>query len=372
MVIEIIKCPKYHNRKAIIRLLNNLKWKPKSNSTILIKPNLCAIRPKNVCEITDAILVEALCGYLAELNCNVLIGETNNLGPLDKKHSYEDIITNSGYAYLERLVNVSIVDLEKGPTVSKKIDGINLKIPKIVFEVDYYINFAKLKTHFVTGVSLCTKNQMGIVPQVERMRYHREGINKNISALAKALQPDLCIIDGIVGMEGKGPHWGKDKHSSLLIAGTDMAEIDAVTCKIIGIGPESVEHLEEINISKHESLMKEYCTPFKPSEKVTFQWGKISVYLQNGNPCNCCGRAVESLKRVRKPSLLFKLLYRYFFKKTVIIIGRINPKLVDIDLSDADVFCIGHCTTKFAKKNKFKYIDNCPPSRKEVINLILK
>ena len=244
MTISVVSCKKREIKKKISELINFVGWEPKKNSTVLLKPNLCAIKPKNESEITEPLIIEAIINFLKGFNCKIIIAETNNLGPSDKSYTFDDIIRNSGYRRFEKYENVTIVDLEKGPIIKKKIRGVTLEIPDLMNSVDHYINIAKIKTHFVTEVSLCLKNQMGIVPEPERMRYHREDLDKNIAYLSTVLKPDLCIVDGIVGMEGKGPHWGKSKKSNILIAGTNIVETDSITSALIGIDPSTVKHLK--------------------------------------------------------------------------------------------------------------------------------
>jgi hypothetical protein len=51
---------------------------------------------------------------------------------------------------------------------------------------------------------------------------------------------DLTIVDGVIGMEGQGPHVGKPVEMNLIIAGVDTVAVDAVTAYIMGFEPEEV------------------------------------------------------------------------------------------------------------------------------------
>jgi uncharacterized protein (DUF362 family) len=379
MTISLQHCKKGEEKENLKLLLNKINFKPKINSTVLIKPNLCAIKPKDESEITNPKLIEALIDYLRIYGCKILIAETNNLGPRDKKYTFNNIINNSGYKYLNNLKGVNFIDLEKGQIIKKKVIDKILKVPKIIYEVDYYINFAKLKTHFISEVSLCLKNQMGIVPESERMRYHRENLNMNIAYLSTILKPDLCLIDGIIGMEGKGPHWGKKKRCNLLIAGTNNVEIDSFAVALINQNPDKVKHLKlskDLSSGKYYSkkyvdLINKYKIDFEPASEVTFQYGNFYIYLDKGKPCNCCGRTVEYLlkKSYKNPIVFMKVLYYYLFKKTTIIIGKVNDKKFNIsDKNLKKVYCIGKCTKNLAQKHKFNNLDKCPPSLEEAMD----
>ena len=53
----------------------------------------------------------------------------------------------------------------------------------------------------------------------------------------------FAIVDGIVGMEGNGPIQGTPKHAGVLVAGSDVAAVDATCCRIMGIDPAKIEYL---------------------------------------------------------------------------------------------------------------------------------
>jgi len=50
-------------------------------------------------------------------------------------------------------------------------------------------------------------------------------------------------VDGIVGMEGNGPIQGTPKQAGVLVAGSDVAAVDATCCRIMGIDPKKIEYL---------------------------------------------------------------------------------------------------------------------------------
>lgn len=50
----------------------------------------------------------------------------------------------------------------------------------------------------------------------------------------------LTVIDGFVGMEGRGPVGGKPIQMDLIIAGTDPVATDSTACRIMGIDPHEI------------------------------------------------------------------------------------------------------------------------------------
>lgn len=122
-----------------------------------------------------------------------------------------------------------------------------LAIPNIVAEADVIISIPSLKTHHrPSPVSLGMKNFVGIMPSIfygePRYKLHEAGIHQVIVDINKALKPDLTVIDGSFGMEGRGASLslgGKPVDVSqrlggfLIIAGRDPVATDATATRLI-------------------------------------------------------------------------------------------------------------------------------------------
>ncbi|MEM2455640.1 MAG: DUF362 domain-containing protein, partial [Candidatus Bathyarchaeia archaeon] len=59
----------------------------------------------------------------------------------------------------------------------------------------------------------------------------------------RVIRQDLIIVDGIIGMAGLGPVWGKPVNLNLIVSGFNPVTVDAVCCRIMGINPYAVEIL---------------------------------------------------------------------------------------------------------------------------------
>jgi hypothetical protein len=64
-----------------------------------------------------------------------------------------------------------------------------------------------------------------------------------LADLNKTFRPDICIIDGLVGMEGPGPSGGLRKEAGVIICGRDFFSCDVVAARIMGFNPKSVPSL---------------------------------------------------------------------------------------------------------------------------------
>jgi len=73
---------------------------------------------------------------------------------------------------------------------------------------------------------------------------HWAGIHESIADLYTTFPNTFAIVDGIVGMEGNGPIQGAPKYAGVLVAGRDLAAVDATCCRIMGIDPGRIGYLQ--------------------------------------------------------------------------------------------------------------------------------
>ena len=122
-----------------------------------------------------------------------------------------------------------------------------IAIPNIVAEADVVISIPSLKTHHKPSpVSLGMKNFMGIMPSVlygePRYKLHEAGVHQVIVDISRAIKPDLVVISGGFGMEGRGASLflggkpvdiSKRIGGALVIAGRDPVATDATATRVI-------------------------------------------------------------------------------------------------------------------------------------------
>jgi uncharacterized protein (DUF362 family) len=109
-------------------------------------------------------------------------------------------------------------------------------------EADVFISLPVLKTHALTYFTGTLKNQWGCVPQRDRILLHRY-IDELLPALHRILRPALTLMDGIVGMEGRGPVNGKPRRLDLILGSTDGLALDATAMRLVGLNPEESRHI---------------------------------------------------------------------------------------------------------------------------------
>jgi uncharacterized protein (DUF362 family) len=362
-MIAVKKVEQQSIDEAIAALLKEVRFTPEKGKGIFIKPNV-VIGTGDSSIITSVEVVESLLRYFS--GYKLIIGERSAVG-IDTYKALE----RSGYVELAHKYGVEIVDLSKVPRVNVEWERGILKLPQVLFE-NHYINVAKLKTHFLTTVSLCAKNQKGLLSVKDAKKFHFTGIDRAICALGKAVKPDLNIIDGIKALEGNGPTtFGRAKKMGVLIAGNDLFQVDSVACKLMGIEPGEVKHLmpQEIPGDLTDAI-NAFSSPFlKPSLENCLTVEHVHFH----NIRNCCSGCILAIDNginwlmSEKKELWLKLLKKLSSETYNIYLGTGNH--LDMETAPANVRAFGGCSVHFARCNNLPYINGCPPSYEEVIAL---
>jgi uncharacterized protein (DUF362 family) len=209
----------------------------------LIKINFITTRNWETGATTDPIVVEAIINKLHEADIEALVVESDaTMTNADKAcvaSGMKDLCDRVGVRFINLRYEEEKVELK----VPNPMTLDTIKVPKIVTE-SAIISAAKLKTHMETGVTLGMKNMFGLLPDKFKGKYHMRGMDKVIIDINSVLRPTLTVIDGFVGMEGKGPVHGNPVKMDTIIAGTDPVATDATATRVMGIDPQTIEHIK--------------------------------------------------------------------------------------------------------------------------------
>ena len=154
---------------------------------------------------------------------------------------------------LRSLKRASFVDLNFD-SVTRVVPGTGLTqleeiwLPTTVQSADIVISMPKIKTHHWAGVTLSLKNSFGILPGSiygwPKNVLHWQGIDNSIVELAVSVPIHFVIADGIEAMEGNGPLHGPMRRLGCLVFADDPVAADATCCRLMGIDPSRVRHLQ--------------------------------------------------------------------------------------------------------------------------------
>jgi uncharacterized protein (DUF362 family) len=249
-IVGLGKCSSYdEDLVSYIRDLWNLSDMPDlGGKNILVKPNLLDEVDSNLAT-TNPKVVGAVLELLSDLGVRkVVVGE----GSAFRRDTYS-VVKSSGLAQQLDLHSVPFIDLNYDELVPVRVrDGWIqntdiLWLPRNVHEADFIISIPKLKSHHWAGVTLSLKNLLGVIPG---SRYgwpkniiHINGINPTILGLYQLLPPVVSIIDGIIGMEGNGPLFGKPVQHGLLAVGRDPLAVDIICTQLMGFSIDTIPHL---------------------------------------------------------------------------------------------------------------------------------
>ena len=209
-------------------------------STVVIKPNVCSAVADIVAGAnTNPTVVRAVCEVLLTRTRHIYIGESRHL-----RQTPWDTFKAAGYVEMARELDIQLVNFSDGPlTIVECPPAGKLKLPSLLLEAAAYINIPVLKTHALTYFTGALKNQWGCVPDhFDRLRYHRK-IGPLLCSLQRALHPQLIIMDGTFGMEGRGPVAGRVRRLDVLLASPDPVALDSTAMRLVGLDPKCARHV---------------------------------------------------------------------------------------------------------------------------------
>ena len=343
--------------------------------TVLIKPNWGGRLPVIKGENTDVIFLKYLTEYLHNVNTEkVYIAHHSLLGIEGQNYSFTRLLDINGINRVKFPSIVEFLNLTTAERETVNMDGFRFHIPVIVKKVDSYINLSKLKTHMETKVSLCIKNQMGLLPSNDKKSMHREGLENKIALLAKLVKPNLSIIDGIYSMDKNGPHHGRTRHTNIVICSDDMLQADSFSAYLMGYDPLDIPHLKFAQEFGIGTMVSEEIKETHQGDRLNnFITSKeyLSKFNLNIWPTTACSQCIFNLEKVQKylkrnPLLLSKLLLSRS-RTHNIVIGK-GENLADKSLDN--IIPVGDCARELAEQSNIKHLEGCPPSSRDIFEFI--
>jgi uncharacterized protein (DUF362 family) len=215
----------------------------KPGDRVLLKPNfLTASRPTKECT-TRKELVYCVAQMVTEADGEPFLGDSPAFG------SARGVAKANGYLPLCEELNLPIVEFkgQRYPIESEHFQ--HLRLSKEAMSADVVINLPKVKSHAQLTVTMGVKNLFGCVPGKMKAWWHLEAgkdanrFGEMLVETAKALNPDLTIIDGIIGHEGNGPSGGEPRELGVLGASRDVFALDVAMASLLKIEPQRVPTL---------------------------------------------------------------------------------------------------------------------------------
>jgi uncharacterized protein (DUF362 family) len=212
----------------------------KKGDRVLLKPNLLtSSRPTKECT-TRPELVYAVAQMVIAVGGKPFLGDSPAFG------SAKGVAIANGYTRILEELNLPIVEFhgKRYETVNEEFN--HLLLCKEAVEADVVINLPKVKSHMQLTLTLGVKNLFGCVPGKMKAWWHMEAgkdanrFGEMLVETAKAINPNLTILDGIIGHEGNGPSGGEPRKLGILAASSNVFALDRAMVDILNVPPQQV------------------------------------------------------------------------------------------------------------------------------------
>jgi len=216
----------------------------KPGMTVAIKANLVTFMKPDKAATTHPVMLCALVKMLKERGAEVVIGDSPGglynaafVGRVYAATGMNEVVKigaklNDDYSQAEASF--------EGARVAK-----SFAYTAFLDKADVIINFCKLKSHGMMGMSASVKDMFGTIPGTIKPEYHFKYPDQSDFAnmlvdLNEYFKPCLNIVDAVIGMEGNGPTQGKPRKIGALLASKSPYMVDRVCAHIIGMKPDEV------------------------------------------------------------------------------------------------------------------------------------
>ena len=243
--------------QTAIEASGGLDW-VKPGMRIGIKLNLCAgIKPERSAT-THPVMACELTKLLTERGAHVVLGDSPG-------EPFTSVVLNRIYS----VTGMKLCE-EAGAELNQDFSHSTVSFPEAVTvkeflfsdwlgKCDAVINFSKLKSHGLMGMTAAVKNLYGIIPGTVKSEYHFRypdptAFSHMLVDLNEYMRPRLCLCDGVDIMEGNGPTAGTSRHLGLVIAGTDPYCVDRLCAAVTGMKEDEIPYL---TAAKQRGLLSE-------------------------------------------------------------------------------------------------------------------
>jgi uncharacterized protein (DUF362 family) len=212
----------------------------KPGQRVLLKPNLLTgARPTKEC-VTRPELVKCVAQMVQEVGGKPFFGDSPAFG------SAQGVAKNNNYLPMMEEIGLPVVEFhgQRYSTASENFD--NLLLSKEAMDADVVINLPKVKSHMQLTMTLGVKNLFGCVPGKMKAWWHMSAgkdanrFGEMLVATAQAINPDLTILDGIIGHEGNGPSAGEPRQLGVLAASANVFALDRAMLELLNVDPQLV------------------------------------------------------------------------------------------------------------------------------------
>jgi uncharacterized protein (DUF362 family) len=235
---DALQLPSVVSKRVVLlpQLLYNLSSREANTSPLVVAAAVRVLREKGASEV----IVAAASPYYRDVTDLLYVGE------------------GGGYMTAFERLGVAFVDLNHDDVVKVPVKGEysnrkHIWLPKTLLNADVIVNMPKLRTDQWLGMSVGLAGLANILPGVvygfPKNSFNMGGPETNLADLYETLPPQITIVDGVEGMEGDAPFFGRNRSTQALIVGRDAVAVDATCARIMGLEPtdKQVRHIWLLN-----------------------------------------------------------------------------------------------------------------------------
>lgn len=352
----------------VARLLDQALPDLPAGASVLVKPDWNAREEPKPGENTTPDFLRAVLRWLESRGvAHVSLAHSSLLTPPDVPYtSFMDLVEIAGCVELmEDFPHLKLVDLEIEPMRLRN----GFLVPQALEEHDIVINCVRLKTHMGTQIAVACKGLMGLLPDSEHLRMHRDGVDGLLAELAQTITPTLSLVEADVGMEGEGPHHGSPVDCGFVLAGDDLYELDCTAARLMGFDPSEVAHLAAQDRSPPDlaEAFAPYVKSFeRPKGAITVA---RAVRVLPGDSCATCHVAASSLLEHVQMKDLPGLAKALFVDGVDVYMGH-QPE--SRGPTDTRSVAIGECARSFAEAHGIPLVEGCPVRAEQVRSALVE
>ncbi|MCR5648402.1 MAG: DUF362 domain-containing protein [Oscillospiraceae bacterium] len=233
--------------EAAVEAAGGLGW-VRPGMRIGIKLNLCAAKKPEAAATTHPVPAAELTCMLRERGAEVVLGDSPG-GPFTAplmRHLYDA----AGLRLCEEAGGVLNRDFGHAEAVFPEGKSVrSFEYCDWLRSCDAVINFCKLKSHGLMGMTAAVKNLYGVIPGTVKSEYHYlhpdpADFADMLVDLNEFVRPRLSLVDAVEIMEGNGPTAGAPRHMGLILAGTDPYRLDRLCAALLGVAEREIPYLE--------------------------------------------------------------------------------------------------------------------------------
>ncbi|MCG8553505.1 MAG: DUF362 domain-containing protein [Desulfobacterales bacterium] len=243
--VALCACPDYeavHVTSAVERavgLCGGMERFVRPGQRVLLKPNMLSAAPLEHRVTTDPALVRAVGKLVLKAGGRIIIGDSPAIDKVSR------ISRVTGMKEVADELGADLIEFCR-PALAKTPEGSiyhALELDEAALTADVVINLPKLKTHCMMLLTLGVKNLFGMVVGPRKSQWHMHaGADRIMFAdllldIYRTVRPALTILDGVWGMQGRGPNNGTPCHLGLLAASRDPLAMDLALAPLLGAHP---------------------------------------------------------------------------------------------------------------------------------------